>query len=361
MHKAKTAQFLWYLFATLAAAVVLAASARADQLVMKNGDRVTGSIVKQDGKTVTIKTVNFGLVTPPWEQVASIQSDQPLTVVLKNGKTLAGTLAPSGNRIEVASAGTKVLVDPGEITALRNADEQRAYQALLAPGLLDLWSGVASLGWAGTEGNSKTLSLTVSADAARVTNTDKTSIYFNVIKASALVNGTTATTAQAARGGIAYNRNLNPRLFGNIFNDYEYDKFQDLDLRVVAGGGLGYHVVKGTRSALDALAGVDYDHSHFSTPLTRNAAEIYWGDDYALKLTGASSLTQSFRMFDKITGDPGAYRINFDLALVTKLKKWLTWNAALSDRYLSDPVPGRKTNDWIYSTGVGVAFGKTAP
>ena len=44
----------------------------ADQIVMKNGDRVTGSIVKKDAKTLTIKTVHFGVVALPWDQVSSV-------------------------------------------------------------------------------------------------------------------------------------------------------------------------------------------------------------------------------------------------------------------------------------------------
>jgi len=42
--------------------------------------------------------------------------------------------------------------------------------------------------------------------------------------------------------------------------------------------------------------------------------------------------------------------------LSTKLLKWLSWNIALSDRFLSDPAPGRKTNDFLYTTGLGIAF-----
>ena len=34
-----------------------------DQIVLKNGDRVTGSIIKKDGKSLTIKTDHFGVVT----------------------------------------------------------------------------------------------------------------------------------------------------------------------------------------------------------------------------------------------------------------------------------------------------------
>jgi len=82
------------LFCLVVSAGLLLSAAWADEVVMKNGDRVTGTIVKQDGKTITVKTDSFGVVTAPWDKVASIKSDQPVNVVLKDGKTLLGTVAP---------------------------------------------------------------------------------------------------------------------------------------------------------------------------------------------------------------------------------------------------------------------------
>jgi hypothetical protein len=60
-------------------------------------------------------------------------------------------------------------------------------------------------------------------------------------------------------------------------------------------------------------------------------------------------------MFNDLT-NTGIYRVNFDMGLSTKLLKWLSWNLSVSDRYLSDPAPGRKTNDFFYTTGLGVSF-----
>lgn len=345
----------------LIAAAVLAClwltTALADQVVLKNGDRVTGSIVKKDGKNLTIKTDHFGVVTTAWEQVESITADKPVNIVLPDGKALEGTLATRGGKVEVAGKETKLSVPPGDITTLRNADEQRAYERLLQPGWGQLWAGTASVGFAGTSGNARTLTFTTGVNAARVTNTDKTSLYFNAIKASALVNGRSADTAQAVRGGIAYDHNLARRLFMNVFNDYEYDRFQNLDLRFALGGGLGFHALKSERSRLDLLGGADFNHSSFSTPLTRNSAELFWGDDYSLKLSAATSLVQSFRMFNDLT-NTGSYRVNFDISASTRLSKWLTWNVSLSDRYLNRPAPGRKTNDLLYTTGLGITFAR---
>jgi putative salt-induced outer membrane protein YdiY len=329
----------------------------ADQVLLKNGDRVTGTIVQKDGKNLTIKTDQFGVITTSWDQVESITAEKPVTVVLQNGQTVQGTLATTDGKIQLATQSTKLDVAPAEITTIRDDAAQKAYERLQKPGWGNLWTGTASVGFAGTSGNARTLTFTTGINAARVTKTDKTSIYFSAIKASALANGKNADTAQAVRGGLGYDHNLTPRLFVNVFNDYEYDKFQNLDLRFVLGGGLGFHAVKTERSRLDLLAGADFNHSSFNTPLTRNSAEIYWGDEYSLKLSGASSLIQSFRMFNDVS-DTGTYRVNFDLGVSTKLSKWLNWNVALSDRYLNHPAPGRRTNDFLYTTGLGITFAK---
>jgi len=46
----------------------------ADQVVMKNGDRLSGNIVKYDGKSLIIKSELAGQVTIPWDAVTSITS-----------------------------------------------------------------------------------------------------------------------------------------------------------------------------------------------------------------------------------------------------------------------------------------------
>ncbi len=339
------------------AAFLLLGTAWADQVVLKNGDRVTGSIIKKDGKTITIKTDQFGVVTAAWDQVAAVTAEKPLNVVLPDGRTVQGTLATADGKVEVATKDAKLSLAPAEVTTIRDAGEQTAFERLQKPGWLDLWAGTGSLGFAGTSGNAKTLTFTTGVNAARLTNTDKTSIYFNAIKASALANGKTSETAQAVRGGLGYDHNISPRMFVNIFNDYEYDKFQNLDLRFVLGGGLGYHAVQKERSRLDLLGGADYNRSSFSTPLIRNSAELYWGDEYSFKLTAATSLVQSFRMFNDLT-NTGSYRVNFDSGATTKLTKWLNWNISISDRYLNRPAQDRKSNDFLYTTGLGITFAR---
>jgi hypothetical protein len=62
-------------------------------------------------------------------------------------------------------------------------------------------------------------------------------------------------------------------------------------------------------------------------------------------------------MFDNLSHS-GEYRINFDSTAATQITKWLLWNISLSDRYLSDPAPGFKKNDFLYSTGIGFTWAR---
>ena len=47
----------------------------ADQLLLKNGDRLTGTIVKSDGKTVVFKSDLVGEVSVALDSVTNVTSD----------------------------------------------------------------------------------------------------------------------------------------------------------------------------------------------------------------------------------------------------------------------------------------------
>ncbi len=342
---------------------VAACAAWADQITLKNGDRVTGSIVKKDGNDLTIKSDLMGTVTVPWDQVTAVQSAAPLNVVVTGGApAVKATIGSGGGQITLTGAGSPQSVAPAAIATIRDSSEQAAYERLLHPTLFQLWKGSAAVGLAGTAGNSVTSSFNFGVNSSRVTNHDTTAVYFNVVKASSTVNGVSSGTAQAVRGGWKYARNIGSRLAINTFNDYEYDKFQNLDLRFVLGGGASYRAWKGKKGTLTIPTGFDYDRDKFSivapatVGITRTSGEFYWGDDLGYAMNGTVGLSESFRMFNNLTTS-GAYRANLDVSANVKLHKWLVWNIAFGDRYLSDHSLGRKPNDVLYTTGLGMTFG----
>ena len=211
-----------YLGAAMAA-MMISPLLLADQVILDNGDRVTGKIAKKDGDSVTVTSDLMGAVTIKWAHVKSIVTDAPVTVVLAGGKTVEGKLETSGDQVEVGGQTAPL----PSVNTVRNAAEQAKYERFLHPPIYDLWAGYYDLGIAATTGNSESLSITNALTAARVTSNDKISIYANQIYSKGLVGSTFGLTAQAINGGWAYNRNLNKRIFLAVFDDYNNDRFQN--------------------------------------------------------------------------------------------------------------------------------------
>ena len=131
-----------------------AISAVADQIVLKNGDRLSGSITKSDGKELVIKTEYAGDITVKFDAIQSITSTGDLNVSLA-GKTVLGPVTTSGADLIVATKTAGPVEAPkSSMTMLRNPAEQAAYEKSLHPGLLEGWKGGLNLGFAATTGNS---------------------------------------------------------------------------------------------------------------------------------------------------------------------------------------------------------------
>ncbi|HEY6388959.1 MAG TPA: DUF481 domain-containing protein [Candidatus Acidoferrum sp.] len=352
---------------------VCASAALADQVTLKNGDRLSGAIVKSDAKTLLLKSDFAGDVSLQWDAVTSIVSTQALHLALKDGQTIVGIVTTSDGKFEVATKDTgSVTASKDIVVGVRDDAEQKAYddqiERLRHPHLTDFWSGLVDTGLSVTRGNSQSLTYTLSGKAARVTERDKISVYSTAIYSNSTVNGVNSTTAHAIRGGIRGDLNVSDHLFVFGFTDFEYDQFQDLDLRNVLGGGFGYHVINTKATTFDVFGGGSYNQAFYGAvaataaepampSVTRKTGEIVLGETFNAKLSSRTTVTEQFSIYPNIS-ETGTYRFQFDATAATKLKNWLSWQVTYSDRYLSNPLPGFKTNDLLLSTGVRLTFGK---
>ncbi|MEZ5427626.1 MAG: DUF481 domain-containing protein [Pyrinomonadaceae bacterium] len=334
----------------------------ADQIVLKNGDRLTGKIVKKDGDKIIIETEAAGTVAILWSAVEKIVSEEPLNLKLADGQLIKGVVATEDGKIEVSTeTAGRVEVEKENISIVRSAEEQARFEAgeerLRSPGLLELWRGTVDVGFSLTAGNSKTRALTAGFRGNRETRRDKISLYANAIQASNSTGGVSETTAQAFYGGIRYDYNLNEKTFVFASGDFEYDKPQQLDLRAVLGGGFGYKAIRSDRTKLDVFGGATYNRENFSTGLKRNSAEALIGDELSFKLTDSVKLEQRLSVYPGIT-NAGTYRALFDASIVTNLNDWLGWQVTVGDRFNSDPPVGSQKNDFLFSTGLRATFGR---
>ena len=98
----------------------------ADQITLKNGDVITGAIVKKDGGKLTIKSEFLGEVTVPWEAVIGIKSDDAVTVALPGDRNVSGKVSTEGNQIRIDAAGSPQSAPLAEVAAIRDTAEQKS-------------------------------------------------------------------------------------------------------------------------------------------------------------------------------------------------------------------------------------------
>ena len=343
--------------------IVLAPTIYADQIMLKNGDRLSGTIVTSDAKSLVLKTEYAEMVTIKWDFVQKIESSQPLYVGTKGGQVIVGPVTTSGDKLDVATQESgSVAVAKADVDFVRNADEEKKSEAALErlqhPGLADLWTGSLDTGLGVVSGNSQSSNFTFGLNAVRATTRDKITYYTTAAFSRSTVEGVTATTAQAIAGGVRYDLNLSDKTFAFGTVDLFNDRFQDLDLRTVLGAGGGYHAIKNDRTSLDVLLGATFNREFFKT-FNRSSAEVLLGQTLVRKLGASSAINEALFFYPNLSST-GDFRSTFSLGVVTKLTKVLSWQTSFNDFYLSNPPLGKKSNDSMFSTGLRVTFGSGA-
>jgi putative salt-induced outer membrane protein len=343
----------------------------ADQITLKNGDHLSGTVVKSDGKTLLLHTDYAGDVTVQFDAITQLTTEKELHVTTADKKTVVGPVTTSDGKIEVATkAGATVEVPSAKVVLMRNDAEQEAYDKSMHPGLLHGWNGGVNLGFSVARGNSETTNLALAINAVHSTENDKTIMYLTSLDTKNQL-ATPSTVANLITAGIRYDHNLNPRLFGFVAADFTSNALQDLDLRGMYGGGLGLHAINSDKITLDLLAGLNYTHETYSngavvTPVTIPPAftsygvtnrflALTLGDELMVKAGKSTVVTQKFDFYPNLS-DTGEYQGEFDLGTVTKISKWLGWQNQFTDIYVSNPPVGTKKNDLVFTTGLNVSF-----
>jgi len=357
----------------------------ADQVVLKNGDKLTGTIVDSDGKVLTLKSESVGQVQDSkfvgevkiqWDAIQSINSTQPLYITSKDGQVLTGNVTTSDGKFAVQTPNSgEVTVAKDVVTSVRSKDQQSAYEQqiyrLEHPKLSDFWGGVVNTGLAIARGNTETLTYNLSVKAARTTEKDKLSLYglalYSNANCSAPSSGCTSTsktnptitTANLIGGGGRLDFNLGKSgkwfAFGQL--DLLHNPFQQLDLRVAPAGGLGLHAVKSDKTTLDLSAGGGLNQEYFTNAPNQTSGELVLGEALTHKFSKAVTFNEGLQFYPNLT-NTGEFRYNLTMGLTTKLTSILSWQITFTNIYLSNPPPGTKTSDGVLTTGLSITVGK---
>jgi YD repeat-containing protein len=349
----------------------------ADQVSLKNGDRMTGTIVKSDAKTLVLKTDAAGDVTFQWAAIDAITSAQDLHVGLAGGQMVVGPVATNNGQISITTKTAGVVsAAKDSVVVIRSDAEQKAFDAaeerLQHPHLGDFWSGTLDTGLSLTRGNSATLSYNLAGRAVRQTDRDKITVYMTAVYGKNDTTSPSQVIAHQITGGVRGDINFSSRWFVFAATDFDTNALQNLNLQNVVDGGIGSHLIKTKNAQFDVFAGAGYNQEFFGaytlpnpTPppatnpfpaVTQRNAEANAGEAFSAKLGSRSTFSETFNYFPNLSG-PSGYRYTFNTALSTAISRWLGWQFSLNDGFLSNPPTGIKKNDLIISTGLRLTFG----
>lgn len=318
--------------------------ATADQLRLKSGDRLMGTLQQMNADAVVIKTAFADVLRVERKQVANIRTDEPVTVVLKSGDYITARLLSGEDdmlRLEIADAKYNELVPLSAVEAIYHGDP---LDTLIS------FSGRLSMGLSRTSGNSENENYTILGQMETRTPENRFTLQgeFRRQRAEGIETG------QRALGFFKYDHFLTEKLY--LFNSatFEHDEFADLNLRTALAGGLGYQVFETQQRVLSFEAGAAFVNEDFELAEDDAFPSARWAANYEQAIYGIDKI-RFFHFQEGLVAFEEAREINvrtrtgfeFDLlnAFVATLQANLDWD--------NDPAPGSTSVDKEYLFTLG--------
>ncbi len=339
--------------AVVAAAILLvwgAGRADAGQIVLSNGDRLSGKLQRvADGKVYFVSDI-VGAVTIDASKVLTFTTDEPVKIVLQDETVLSRQITAAQNG--VLTLGESSVANVGEIkmadvVAINPPDPETPQ-----------WHGNVSVGWTSVHGNTRSESVNASAEASLRREGDRISFGADYGRSEQenKSTGEEVTTEDWWRARGKYDYFLGEKLYGFVEGRYATDKIARLDRRMIGGVGLGYQWIETDRMNFATEAGLAYLTERFDddTP-SNNEVSAQLGYHFDAKLN------ERLKFINDLTYYPSFGQFSdYFLTTTAELRAMLTQSIYANFRVLFDydtsPAAGKGSTDVKYILGVGAEF-----
>ena len=338
------------LVAALALTIGLAAPALSDVVRLKSGDVVTGEIKIFDDDDLTIDPEFTDEIKIELKHIASIESTKPMVVSYEDGTEKTGYLVidPNGRTmLRDTAPGEKPVAEAGgtiiDLGAVDSIEEVKTYYSYVAN--LEFGLNVAK---GNTDNTNANLSGTIAPSWGK--NTIALGGRWNRSKSDGELN------VANWRLGAQYERDLTRNWFTFATNTYDHDSFQDLDLRVTGGAGMGYNFKDdGANFKRVSLAGAYVKENYSGSSADRTYAALVWTTKFDQDLFHPDI---SFYHNDALTiglTEP-QFVAQTEQGLMFDLINDFYLKLAFEFDYNREPADGAKTNDYRYLVKLGYDF-----
>ena len=323
------------LFAALALSPV---PAWADEVLTRNGDRLTGEILTMEDNVLSLHT-EYGEMKIDWGKVVHVTSDKPMKVrVVGEKKGLISDFFIGGHEFRhVTELRENGPIPIAEVKGINIGHIRH--------------DGTVTIGGNHTTGNTNTKAVNA---VSRVTiQAHRQRLYLEGKYNYGEANG--GVTARNWAGQLKYDYFLTEKIFLNTSNMIEHDRFQNLQLRTTLGAGPGYQFLNTGEASLSATVGVAYvDEDYTTVPRTKTPSSHL---GYRLEFTLFSRL-KFFQRFDGYYDlrYGNAIRITMDQGVRVPIYQTLYVALEYDYRLNTQPAPGRRQVDDSYIFGVGFEF-----
>jgi putative salt-induced outer membrane protein YdiY len=239
---------------------------RADEIHLKNGDRLSGKIVSLSERKLMLEAEFAGRLAIDWAHVDRISTDAPHTVVLENGAILKGVVKPSDTpgRLELSgeAALEPVPVELAQVKAI-NPPEEPAVKL----------NGRINLGFSKTSGNTDLENTHADAEVVVRAASHRLTLGGDYNRASE----DNRKTVDNAAGRLKHDYFLTRQIYWYLNGLLERDQLKDINLRTTAGPGLGYQIFEGELMNLSVEAGPSYVYTSFNHGGSDDSVSGRWG------------------------------------------------------------------------------------
>jgi hypothetical protein len=319
---------------------------KTDVVLLANGDRVTCEMKKLQRGKLTVKTDASGTITLKWNHIVGLESTYLYQVELESGERHIGSfnLPPELGKIEVVDGEDQKLVDLFQVVSM-------------IPIQSTIWSrlhGSVDAGYDFTQSVSAT-NWYASAELEHRTPRLETDLTFD----SSIQEQEGAETINRQNLKAQVRRFFENRWFGALFGQAEKSASQSLELRALAGGGVGRKLLQSNRSNVMVAAGAAFSREKFedaeayqsnAEAVLSLAAETFRFDSPELDLSGGIVLLPNLKTW-------GRYRLQANGKARIELVRNLYWSVTVYESFDSEPPSETsRRNDFGITTSLGWSF-----
>ena len=262
------------LFLLVAAALITGQQVWADELLMKDGSRLIGEVVKRDNGTLEFKTSYAGIIKVTWDEVAELHADEPMKLMLDDESI------STAKHIKSSEDGLIVYDDDiqPDLSEPSLAQDELAYINPEAWRTGDGYKldGHINFALSKERGNTDKDEIDVDGDLIWRFKDDR----FTTFGEFERDRNNNEKTKDKWKLDNAYDHFLTKQWFVGAYLGFEHDRFSDLNLRTSVGPKVGYQWFEGKAMNLSTQAGPIYVDEDFDSSPDDDYIALGWGIDF---------------------------------------------------------------------------------